>query len=136
MFFWGIRSVIPEEMRNESIDYGEWKNGYRNEGLTGVAKELPRKLINTFGNTIKTAILRRVGYVEGAGFGGQSEKTEYSLFWMCTILPVVTGIISIVPKLFYDLNGEKKERMYAELFERREALAKEVHAMAEDSKAE
>ncbi|MBR6912412.1 MAG: AI-2E family transporter, partial [Treponema sp.] len=70
MFFWGIRSVIPEEMRNESIDYGEWKNGYRNEGLTGVAKELPRKLINTFGNTIKAAILKQVGYVEGAGFGG------------------------------------------------------------------
>ena len=33
MFFWGIRSVIPEEMRNEAIDYGEWKNGYRNDLL-------------------------------------------------------------------------------------------------------
>ena len=126
MFFWGIRSVIPEEMRNESIDYGEWKNGYRNEGLTGVAKELPRKLINTFGNTIKTIILHKVGYVEGAGFGGQSEKTEYSLFWMCTILPVITSIVSIVPKLFYDLSGEKRERMYAEMFERRAAMAEEV----------
>ena len=118
-------------MRNESIDYGEWKNGYRNEGLTGVAKELPRKLINTFGNTIKAAILKKVGYVEGAGFGGQSEKTEYSLFWMCTILPVITSIMSIVPKLFYDLSGEKKERMYAELLERREKMAQEVNAMNE-----
>ena len=126
MFFWGIRSVIPEEMRNESIDYGEWKNGYRNEGLTGVAKEVPKKLINTFGNTVKTIILKKAGYVEGAGFGGQSEKTEYSLFWMCTILPVITSIMSIVPKLFYDLNGEKRDRMYAELFERRNAMAEEV----------
>ena len=32
-------NVIPEEMRNETIDYGEWKNGYRTEGMTGVAKE-------------------------------------------------------------------------------------------------
>lgn len=136
MFFWGIRSVIPEEMRNESIDYGEWKNGYRNEGLTGVAKELPRKLINTFGNTIKSLILHKVGYVEGAGFGGQSEKTEYSLFWMCTILPVITSIISIVPKLFYDLNGEKKERMYADLFERRAAMSKQVNSLnAPDSES-
>ena len=129
MFFWGIRSVIPEEMRNESIDYGEWKNGYRNEGLTGVAKDLPRKLINTFGATIKTIILDKVGYVEGAGFGGQTEKTEYSLFWMCTILPVITSIISIVPKLFYDLSGEKKERMYLELYERRMENAKQVEEM-------
>lgn len=129
MFFWGIRSVIPEEMRNESIDYGEWKNGYRNEGLTGVAKDLPRKLINTFGATIKTIILDKVGYVEGAGFGGQTEKTEYSLFWMCTILPVITSIISILPKLFYDLSGEKKERMYLELYERRMENAKQVEEM-------
>lgn len=129
MFFWGIRSVIPEEMRNEAIDYGEWKNGYRNEGLTGVAKGLPRKLINTFGNSIKTVILEKAGYVEGAGFGGQAEKTEYSLFWMCTILPVITSILSIVPKLFYDLNGEKRDRMYAELFERRAAIASQVIEM-------
>ena len=79
-------------------------------------------------STIKTLILHKVGYVEGAGFGGQSEKTEYSLFWMCTILPVITSIISIVPKLFYDLSGEKKDRMYAEMFERRAAIAREVES--------
>lgn len=133
MFFWGIRSVIPEEMRNEAIDYGEWKNGYRNEGLTGVAKGLPGKLISTFGATIRTLILSKVGYVEGAGFGGQTEKTEYSLFWMCTILPVVTSIFSIVPKLFYDLSGEKKEKMYRELYERRMQTAKQVEAFNEES---
>lgn len=134
MFFWGIRSVIPEEMRNEAIDYGEWKNGYRNEGLTGVAKDLPKKLINTFGNTVKALILEKAGYVEGAGFGGQSEKTEYSLFWMCTILPVITGILSIVPKLFYDLNGEKRDKMYLELYERRKALATQQDSFnAEDN---
>ncbi len=50
---------------------------------------------------------------------------------MCTILPVITSILSIVPKLFYDLNGEKKERMYAELLERREKMTQEVNAMNE-----
>ncbi len=137
MFFWGIRSVIPEEMRNEAIDYGEWKNGYRNEGLTGVAKDLPKKLISTFGNTVKALILEKAGYVEGAGFGGQSEKTEFSLFWMCTILPVITGILSIIPKLFYDLNGEKKDRMYRELYERRKAIAAQQDSFnAEDNKTQ
>ena len=136
MFFWGIRSVIPEEMRNESIDYGEWKNGYRNEGLTGVAKELPRKLINTFGATVKTIILDKVGYVEGAGFGGQSEKTEYSLFWMCTILPVITGILSIIPKCFYNLSGEKRDTMYRELHERRKLREEQYDAKLGEGEAE
>jgi GPH family glycoside/pentoside/hexuronide:cation symporter len=123
-------------MRNESIDYGEWKNGYRNEGLTGVAKEIPRKLINTFGATIKTIILDRVGYVEGAGFGGQTEKTEYSLFWMCTILPVITGILSIIPKCFYDLTNEKRDRMYRELHERRKAREDQYDALANENAAQ
>ncbi len=131
MFFYGIKGVIPEEMRNEAIDYGEWKNGYRTEGMTGVAKNMASKLVNTFGSTLKTLILAKAGYKQGAGFGGQSEQTEYSLFWMCTILPVLTGMLGIIPKLFYDLQGPKKEKMYAELFERRAAIAREVNALTE-----
>ncbi len=131
MFFYGFKIVIPEEMRNEAIDYGEWKNGYRTEGMTGVAKNMASKLVNTFGASLKALILAKAGYKQGAGFGGQSEQTEYSLFWMCTILPVVTGLLSIIPKLFYDLHGAKKDKMYAELFERRAAMAREVNALVD-----
>ena len=52
---------------------------------------------------------------------------------MCTILPVVTSIFSIVPKLFYDLSGEKKEKMYRELYERRMQTAKQVEAFNEEN---
>ncbi len=126
MFFWGIKNVIPEEMRNETIDYGEWKNGYRTEGITGVAKDLSRQLVGTLGATIKAAILASIGYKEGAGFGNQSEKTEYYLFMMCTLLPTVTGIFGLIPKFFYDLSGEKRDRMYRELAERRQAVIDEM----------
>ena len=55
MSVYGIHKVIPEEMRNETIDYGEWKNGYRTEGITGVAKGLATKLVSTLGNSIKSS---------------------------------------------------------------------------------
>ena len=74
------------------------------------------------GATIKAAILASIGYKEGAGFGKQTEKTEYYLFMMCTFLPTVTGILGLIPKFFYDLSGEKKERMYRELTERRQSV--------------
>lgn len=122
MSCWGLMNVIPEEMRNETIDYGEWKNGYRTEGMTGVAKDLARKLVGTLGNTIKSFILSRIGYVEGAGYGNQTERTEYLLFMMCTLLPTVTSVFGLIPKFFYDLSGEKKERMYRELAERRKSI--------------
>ncbi len=122
MSCWGLMNVIPEEMRNETIDYGEWKNGYRTEGMTGVAKDLARKLVGTLGNTIKSFILSKIGYVEGAGYGNQTERTEYLLFMMCTLLPTVTSVFGLIPKFFYDLSGEKKERMYRELAQRRQSI--------------
>ncbi len=126
MTVYGIKKVIPEEMRNEAIDYGEWKNGYRTEGMTGVTKDLAQKLVLTVGNALKTWLLGRIGYVQGAGFGGQSQSTERALFLMSTALPIVTGLIGIIPKFFYDLNGEKKERMYRELYERRQLMQDDV----------
>ena len=44
MIFYGVRKVIPTEMYNEAMDYCEWKNGYRTEGMTSVAQGLAQKL--------------------------------------------------------------------------------------------
>ena len=52
---------------------------------------------------------------------------------MATIIPTVTGLLGIIPILFYDLSGEKRERMYAELLARREKAAKS--AMSGDKEA-
>ena len=132
MFFWGIRKVIPEEMRNEAIDYGEWKNGFRTEGMTGVAKGLVTKMVNTVKNFIQPLLLKMFGYNPNATSGNQTEQARHALFWMSTLLPVVTGILSIVPQLFYDLQGEKRDRMYMELRERRKAIANQVNEFNEN----
>ena len=136
MFFWGIRKVIPEEMRNEAIDYGEWKNGYRTEGMTGVAKGLVTKMVNTFKGFIQPILLKQFGYDPNASQGHQTEGARYALFWMCTLLPVVSGILSIVPQLFYDLSGEKRDRMYMELRERRAVMKSQVDQFNENTSAE
>ena len=133
MFFWGIRKVIPEEMRNEAIDYGEWKNGFRSEGMTGVAKGLITKMVNTVKGIIQPLLFKAFGYDPKANQGAQTPQARYALFFMCTLLPVVTGILSIVPQLFYDLQGEKRDRMYMELRERRKAIAAEVNEFNENA---
>ncbi len=127
MFFWGIRKVIPEEMRNEAIDYGEWKNGFRSEGMTGVAKGLITKMVNSVKGVIQPLLFKAFGYDPSKNQGAQTPEARYALFFMCTLLPVVTGILSIIPQLFYDLQGEKRARMYMELRERRKAIAAEVN---------
>ena len=128
MIFYGVRRIIPTEMYNEAMDYCEWKNGYRTEGMTSVAQGLAQKLSGIVSNYISTWIKQLIGYdltlyVRGTA---QSDSTKFGLFAMFTIVPFLTGIVSIVPMLFYDLNGKKKEQMYEELLERRAALSKEA----------
>ena len=46
---------------------------------------------------------------------------------MCTLLPTVTSVFGLIPKFFYDLSGEKKERMYRELAERRRSIINQMN---------
>ena len=125
-FVMGLRRVIPIEMYNEAMDYCEWKNGFRTEGMTSVARGLAAKLVQVFGSTLRSVLMKSFGYEQGAGFLKQTERTKYFLFAMSTIIPFVTGSLGIIPKLFYDLAGAKRDRMYADLHERRSLVSRAV----------
>ena len=126
-FVYAMRKVVPEEIRNEAIDYGEWKNGYRTEAMAGVVKGLARKLVSTFTTSFNSIILGLIGYKQGLKPGQQSARTERLLFMAVTLLPGLTGLIGIIPKLFYNIDAETKERMYKELAERRSETAKSLN---------
>ena len=51
---------------------------------------------------------------------------------MGTGIPIITGALGIIPKFFHNLNGERRDRMYQELFARREAMQNAVEK-AKDS---
>ncbi len=127
MSVYGLKSVIGEELRNETMDYGEWKNGYRTEGMTGVTKNIPKKLMNTLGTTLKSIILDRIGYVQGAS--KQTPKVEFALFKMCTLLPTVTSVFCLISKFFYNISNDEREQMYRELAERRQAVNEQMKSI-------
>lgn len=143
--FFGLMQVIGTELYNESMDYCEWKNGYRTEAMTSVAKGLAAKVSSSVSQVITTALKKLVGYDQSAYTAGkeQPDSVKFYLFAMFTIIPSLTGSFGIIPMLFYDLHGKKKERMYAELLERRkdksiaasEGDLESVKAMEEKLKA-
>ncbi|MBE6791204.1 MAG: hypothetical protein E7535_08470 [Ruminococcaceae bacterium] len=128
--FYGLMSVIGTELYNESMDYCEWKNGYRTEAMTSVAKGLAAKVSASVSGVVTTALKKMVGYDQSAYTKGeeQPDYVKFYLFAMFTIVPAMTGTLGIIPMLFYDLHGKKKEMMYAELLARR----KEVSLAASD----
>ncbi|MBP9989220.1 MAG: MFS transporter [Ruminococcus sp.] len=135
-FVYAMRKVVPEEIRNESIDYGEWKNGYRTEAMAGVVKGLAQKLVATFTGGFSSVLLGLIGYKQGLKPGQQTAKTEKLLFMMVTLLPGATGMIGIIPKLFYNIDAETKDRMYKELAIRRAETAKAVNELANQEEAQ
>lgn len=130
-FVYAMRKVVPEEIRNETIDYGEWKYGFRTEGLTGVIKGLAAKLVRTFMGSFSAVLLGLIGYKQGLKPGQQTERTERLLFTMTTLLPAATGLIGIIPKFFYNIDAKTRERMYKELAERRSETAKNINDIAD-----
>ncbi len=122
--FFGLKSVIGTEMYNEAMDYCEWKNGYRTEAMASVAKGIAAKISSNTSTIVTTAIKKMIGYEANAFRTGaeQTDKVKFFLFAMFTIIPAVTGSLGIIPMLFYDLDNDKKEKMYAELLERRRLM--------------
>ncbi|MBR3975486.1 MAG: MFS transporter [Clostridia bacterium] len=128
--FFGLKSVIGTELYNEAMDYCEWKNGYRTEAMASVAKGIAAKVSSNTSNVVTTALKKWMGYEATAFRSGkeQTNQVKFYLFAMFTIIPTITGSLGIIPMLFYDLNNEKRERMYAELLERRKMMTSAVES--------
>jgi len=122
MFTYGIGKVIPEEIRNECIDYGEWKNGIRSEGMTGALRGMPKKFTDMIGNTITDVVLDRIGFKQGTEYTRQPYKVALGIFALATVIPALMKLVVLVPKLLFNISQKDREVMYAELAERR-ALA-------------
>ncbi len=115
----GIRKVVKAELYNEAMDYCEWKNGYRVEATIGVARNLITKVQNIVMTSVKSLILSAIGYEQGIAIGTQTDKTKWWLFALCTGIPQLTGILSVIPKFLYPLSGNLRNQMYSELMQRR-----------------
>ena len=118
----GVNKVINADLWNEAMDYCEWKNGYRMEATTGVAKNLVLKIQSSLMSTVRNLLFKKIGYVQGLKIGTQDASTKFWLFALCTVVPLVTGSLGIVPKLLWPISQKKRERMYAELAERRNKM--------------
>ena len=128
MWVYGVRHVIPDELYNEAMDYCEWKNGYRVEAMTGVARGLIVKIQNVIMNSFKNFVLAKIGYVQGLEIGTQDDRAKWWLFALGTGIPIITSVFGIVPKFFYPIDGKIKEKMYSELSDRRHDTAEKMQS--------
>ncbi|MDE6154800.1 MAG: MFS transporter, partial [Eubacterium sp.] len=130
-FFNTINMVIPTEMIGDTVDYMEWKTGERNEGVSFSVLTFVGKLTGSLSTSLGTALLPIIGLSFTTNSAGEQitvkgDRTDLYVWALFTCIPYLLGLLSIIPYLFYDLTGEKLEKIRADMKIRRENLSKEV----------
>ncbi|MDR2526173.1 MAG: MFS transporter [Oscillospiraceae bacterium] len=138
-------TVLEQEIGREINDYTEYMTGDRPDGTINLLTGYIGKLTAPLNTMMTLAVLRWSGYDKTKGEGltnrwrqeaVMQNYTMYSrvfLLYMCgSFLP---HLVNMIPLVFYDLEGKKKEEMYIALNERRALMAKadnsEIGALAE-----
>ena len=130
-FFNTINSVIPTEMIGDTVDYMEWKTGERNEGVSFSVLTFVSKLTGSVSTSIGTALLPIIGLsFKTDELGNQvaikGDKTDLYIWALFTLVPWLLGLLSLIPYYFYNLTGERLEKIRSDMKVRREELSKEV----------
>jgi len=126
---YSIGKVIPQLMEQEIIDYGEWKTGKRTEAMTSFISSLATKIVSEIQNAVSTFVVSFIGYEAGVG-AVQSMKTKQAIFAMYSVVPIVLGVFSYIPMMFYNLDDKTKTIMYHELTERRKNIVEKSQERA------
>lgn len=114
-------NIVQNEMLADTTDYSEWTTGKRSEGVSFSLRIATTKIGSTVVQAFGSVLLSMIGYVTLADEARvvQSDAVQFRIFVLFALVPGVFYLLSAVPLIFYDLVGEKLERMRRELNVRR-----------------
>ena len=125
---WGVKSLSAREISNECNDFIEWKYGFRNEATLEVASTILCKIPARVNGVLQPKYKQWISYDQTAYTEGrqQPERAQKWIFAMATIIPAFIVISSMIPMIWYNIDKEKRDRMYRELNERRVKVAENI----------
>lgn len=101
--FAGIGGVTSIMFVADCVEYGQFVNGERNQGIAFATKAFTNKVVVALTGAIGMFGLAAIGFIEGSGVA-QSPETIEGLWKLFTLAPLAGGLISIVIMVaFYKL---------------------------------
>lgn len=104
--------VAVMAMMADTIEYGEWKTGQRNEGMITSTRCFVTKLVMAVSGVVVAFVIGMFGYEAGAE---QTAETLNAFHTMMTLVCAGTMVIGTVPMFFYDLTESKLAEIMADL---------------------
>ncbi len=113
----GIYNVITYALIADSADYARWKFHVHIEGVCFAFQTFLSKVTAGIA-TYATSIVLKVSEFNppvNDVIQTQSETTRNGLFFMITLLPAIGFTLAIIPMIFNNYTGKRKEEIQAEL---------------------
>ncbi|MDR2267242.1 MAG: MFS transporter [Christensenellaceae bacterium] len=126
----GALNVTSYAMIGDSLDYMEWKTGFRDTALGSACQGF----VNKLGNAVATSfivVVYIIIHIDPAQIYSKSAvvfatdlelSQRIAMFSLVSIIPGISTLLCIIPVLLYDIVGKKKDQITAELAARRAAL--------------
>ncbi len=111
----GIYSTVSWAMMGDAIDYNEWKNGTREEGVVYSLHSFFRKLAQGIGPSLVLVIMVALGYV-GANEGQQVWEVAVNMRYLVAATYLFSAILQYVGLgIIYNLDKKTLAQMNKEL---------------------
>ncbi len=108
----GFVGALPAVLLSDAVDYGEWKNGVRAEGIVTSASSFTAKFGMGLGGAITGWLLALGNYVPNKTQKASSLLSiEFNYVW----IPLIALFIGFVLVLFYNLTTDKEKIMNHDL---------------------
>ncbi|MCD7866854.1 MAG: MFS transporter [Clostridiales bacterium] len=99
-------------MLSDCIEYGDWKYGIREEGLTYSYMSFGVKLATAVGGSVTVMLLALSGYVPNQE---QTEAVKMGINAVVNLIPAACIVVSAIPLLWYKLDKKMMDKIRVEL---------------------
>lgn len=130
----GPSKVFEAELQREITDYTEYLTGERPDGTFYLLANLIKKIASPLNAAFTMFVIQWTGYDISLPMLPwiQNDKRIYQkVFFLRTTANMLPDIIRTIPYFFYDLTGEKREKMYLAINERRALVASDTNSRAD-----
>ena len=118
---YGVMGIMQNVMLADTVDYGEWKTGQRNEGILFSTLTMLSKLAGLLGNAVGIGTQWTIRF--GGRFGVPAVLNPFQIngikLWMFGFSPIVLLIAYTIYTLFFKLHPARMEEINTDLVERR-----------------
>ena len=124
----GVINVISYAMICDSLDYMELTTGVRETGLGSACQGFINKIGNAFSTCGIIVLYMLIDMVPAAMLSKEAIMAatdvvfgqRFAMFTLVSLLPGISMLLCSIPMFFYKISGKNKEKMLADLKEKRE----------------